>query len=262
MKTLKNVLITGVASGLGNATAKIFLSKGFKVIGIDLNPTRIQHENFIYYQADITDYPKIKRISEDLDSKGILIEILINNAGVFKFFPVTDTDGAKLEKYFGVNTIAPFHLIHCFLNDLSKQKGIVIQVSSENVKVHGIFQPYPASKVALEALSTAARQELKLMNVRMVLIRPGAIDTPLLNWEKYDDASSPYYPYLNRLFVKAMSQVSRPESPQKVANLIYRISQKKSPKRIFQINNSMIVVFLSLLPQRLQDWIMVKAVQK
>ena len=67
------VLITGTSSGIGRATARLFLENGHEVFGIDRNPSTINHSEYIHYIADI----RRAEILPDIEN----VEILINNAG-------------------------------------------------------------------------------------------------------------------------------------------------------------------------------------
>ena len=68
------VLITGTSSGIGLATANKFLNEGFEVIGIDINESKISHEKYIHFRADISEKKSLPEIKN--------IDILVNNAGV------------------------------------------------------------------------------------------------------------------------------------------------------------------------------------
>ena len=252
------VLITGAAKGLGRAIAKKFLESGWEVIGLDKASFDYSHDGLTVYDVDITDMGRLKQIRADLLDRKVTISVLVNNAGFFKFFPITDSDPVELERIFSVNALAPMQMINIFRDDLVANQGRVIQISSENVKLSGLFQPYPSSKIALESLSTAARQELKLLGVKLIMIRPGAIKTELLEWNH--PQSNTYRHYVDRFIRQANSKMSGSIPPEKVADLVHIAATTRKPKKIYNINHNRWLSVFSLLPGSLRDKIVTKMV--
>jgi NAD(P)-dependent dehydrogenase (short-subunit alcohol dehydrogenase family) len=247
------VLITGAAEGLGRATAVKFHDQGWTVIAIDINPTvNDLHKKGIHtFVADVTSEQALSQVAGEVHKKGLKVSVIINNAGIFEFLPITQADFNALQRIFMLNSLAPFLVIKTFLNDLSSTKGRVIQISSENVKLNGLFQPYPSAKIALEALSEGARQELKLLGVSLSIVRPGAIQTNLLNWKK--PVSTVYQKYIERLITQARARMSRVVSPDEVAELVLKVAKSGKPRHIYSINHNLWLAIFSKLPRRIRD---------
>ena len=256
------VLITGAAKGLGRAAAELFRSEGWNVVAIDMDESVLQiADEFIHtYVADVTSETEITKVAEQVREAGLSVTVIVNNAGIFEFLPITDTDFQSLQRIFNLNTLAPFLVIKCFLGDLTKNQGRVIQISSENVKLNGLFQPYPSSKIALEALSEGARQELSLMGISLCIIRPGAIKTDLLDWST--PISPVYQSYINRLVSQANERMGKVIAPEKVASLIYEVAKSKRPQYIYSINHNRFLAMFSRLPFRWRDRIVKSMISK
>jgi NAD(P)-dependent dehydrogenase (short-subunit alcohol dehydrogenase family) len=264
---LKTVLITGAASGLGAATAALFISNGYRVVSTDIIYKERKDErpglDWLIFPMDISSDESVKSVGIALKELGISIDILINNAGVFDLYPLTEIDTATLEKILQINTLGASRLIRAFLPDLIMNTGRVVQISSESVKFPGLFQPYQVSKISLEAYSRSVRQELALKGIQLVLVRPGAIKTGL-----YRELSSYENPIRNsrfdnefERFVKRTSKfVGRIMLPEQVAAKIFRAATVSNPKYIYRINNNPLLSFLSLLPDRFIDRMVVKMV--
>jgi NAD(P)-dependent dehydrogenase (short-subunit alcohol dehydrogenase family) len=137
----------------------------------------------------------------------------------------------------------------------------VIVVSSESYKIQAMFQPYMISKASLEAFCRSARQELALKGVKLTIIRPGAINTPLLNWMKTDESVERYPVFekeLKKSRKRSVKMVGRIIAPEKVAKKIFMAAFAANPKRVYRVNNSKLLTFISLLPISFLDWLMVK----
>lgn len=264
---MKTVLITGAASGLGAATAALFIRNGYRVVSTDIVYEEINDERpgaeSLIFPMDVSSYESVKRVGIALKELGISIDILINNAGVFDLYPLTEIDTATLVKILQINALGASRLIRAFLPDLMINNGRVIQISSESVKIPGLFQPYQVSKILLEAYSRSVRQELALKGIHLVLVRPGAIRTGL-----YKELASYENPIRNsrfdnefERFVKKTSKfVGRILRPEQVAVIIFRAATVSKPKYIYRINNNPLLSLLSLLPDRFMDRMVLKMV--
>jgi NAD(P)-dependent dehydrogenase (short-subunit alcohol dehydrogenase family) len=117
------------------------------------------------------------------------------------------------------------------------------------------------SKASLEAYCRVARQELALKGIRLSVIRPGAIRTPLLNWmdNPVDDRKYPVYTNeLKKSWAQSVKMVGRVTTPDKVAGIILKASESRRPKRIYRINNSVLLRFIALLPDCLTEKIIIR----
>jgi len=105
--------------------------------------------------------------------------VLVNNAGRGFYAPVEKIAPDDLSQLFELNVFAPLRLSQLALAELAKTQGTVVMMSS----IAGVVSAprmgaYAASKFALEALSMALRAEIADRNVKVVVIRPGPVDTP------------------------------------------------------------------------------------
>jgi len=251
-----NVLITGAARGIGKAIAQHFLKNGWSVVALDREKILYDDSNLRSFQIDITHKEQLHSVKRKLEGEKVSINLLINNAGYFKFLPITDSSSEELEHIFRVNTLAPFTLINLFRDDLVKNQGRIINMSSENVKLSGPFQPYPSSKIALESLSEAASQELSLLGVDLVVVQPGAVATDLLRWD--EPKSAVYSEFLTRFYKEAKSRMSSVIQPEHVARLVFRIAMSKSTRRVYKINHNPWLAVFSRMPRAIRERIIVR----
>jgi short-subunit dehydrogenase len=146
-----------------------------------------------------------------------------------------------------------------------EKNGKIIIVTSEVAP----FDPLPfnglynVSKTALDSYAQALRQELNLLNQKVITIRPGSIKTPLSDGSLTDTAKLSnntilYKKQANKFLKLTKKFMGKTVSPKKVGNLIVKIIEKKNPKIIYRINLNILLSLLNLLPKRIQCFIIKK----
>jgi 2,3-dihydro-2,3-dihydroxybenzoate dehydrogenase len=264
VKGQKTVLISGAAGGLGQALVRIFSGIGYRVIATDMEPSVLMVfkdlEDVISRKMDVTEPSAIKSIVDELDLSSTGLDILVSAAGIYDTYPVTEADTGLFKKMMEVNLLGTVNLIQGLLGPMIKKQGRVIVVTSESYKVQALFQPYMISKAALESYCRSARQELALKGIKLLIVRPGAIQTPLLKWMKAK-AETDKYPVFSEEYRKSyemsVKMVGSISSPDTVAETISRAATASHPKRIYRVNNSFLVNVVSWLPLALLDRIVV-----
>lgn len=257
------ILITGANGGLGRACIKMAEKLDIdRIIATDL--TLPKFNNCDNYQLDVSSEEDIKLLKAKLEKDNISVKYLINNAGIFNYFPISEATEELLDSIVKVNTYGPLFMISQFKSHLMENKGKVIQISSVSVKLPIFFMPYPNTKIALEAFSTSARQELKIVGVDLIIIRPGAMRTNLLEYMK--DIQNPiqhssYQKEFSKFTSLAKKEVGKIVEPEKVAQLIYKAIQSKNPKRIYSINKNRMIGLVLLFPLWLRDRLILRQVR-
>lgn len=255
-----NVLITGVASGIGKATKEYFINKGHIVYGIDISKVE-EKENFISFIGDITNENDLLKIKDKLTNNNIKFDLIINVAGIHKMASLIESNYSEIKKVIDINLLGTMLVNHTF-HSLLKEKGRIIIVTSEVAS----FDPLPfnglysVSKIALDSYSQALRQELNLLNQKVITIQPGAIETPLSNssligTEKLASNTILFKKQSKKFLNIVKKFMGKPIKPEKLAKLIYKSSIKRNPKIGYKIHHNFGLVLLSLLPKRLQCYI-------
>lgn len=261
----KLVFISGAAGGLGKVLVKEYANRGFQVIAADIETSELSIfrglDNVVTKNLDVTNLEQVKSLARDLqiDKRGL--DVLVCLAGIYNTYPVTEADPYLLKKIMAVNLLGAVSIVQCFLKPLIRNEGRVIVISSESYKIQALFQPYMISKAGLEAYCRVARQELALKGVKLVVIRPGAIHTPMLNWMKSTGDTGIYPVFSHELkkswdqSIKMVGNISRPEE---VTRKIIKASLVSKPKRIYRVNNNALLTLISLLPAGILDRIIIK----
>jgi NAD(P)-dependent dehydrogenase (short-subunit alcohol dehydrogenase family) len=262
---MKNhILITGAANGLGKALAEIFAENNL-VFAVDVDADVIENyknkKSVFPFIMDVTDEDSIHQTFLKIKKITTRIDILINNAGISGFYPLLEASEKQIQQIDQINTFGPYRITKEFFPLLLEARGKVINLSSESVKFPTLFQPYPASKIAMEGLMKSVGQELFLKGIQTTFIRPGAIKTRMLeelHSLKKEKANSMFKEEFDQFIVKAPKREGRPKEPEYIAHRIYRISQKKKLKHIYRINNNPLLDLASVLPSGLVNRMMKK----
>jgi NAD(P)-dependent dehydrogenase (short-subunit alcohol dehydrogenase family) len=177
----KVVLITGAASGIGNASAKLFAEEGWHVIGVDLN--YIPDSNGIHHfiRANVAEMADSKRFFCEIADEEGHINALVNNAAIQICKPFMETSSADWDMLMRSNLTSAYLTVRHAYPLLRINGGSIINISS----VHGIatsinIAAYAASKGALISLTRAMAIEFARDNIRVNSVLPGAVDTPML----------------------------------------------------------------------------------
>jgi NAD(P)-dependent dehydrogenase (short-subunit alcohol dehydrogenase family) len=256
----RNVFISGAGGGLGRALVHEFYGLGFHVIAADIDQSKLSAfvgiGGITCVHLDVTDSNAVGKACKDLLPGDSGLDILVSQAGIYDTFPLTEENPELFRHIMEINLFGTVNLIHNLLRPLIRQKGRVIVVSSESYKVQALFQPYMISKAALEAYCLTARQELALKGVKLSVIRPGAMKTPLLNWMK-NPPDPGKFPLFEKELLASWNQsskiVGKVITPETVAKLVAKASLTSHPKRNYRINNSLTVKLVALLPKALLD---------
>ncbi len=180
--TQPTVCITGVAGGIGSATARVFSAAGWFVYGVDRRDTPNLPGVDGFICADISNEQDSQRIFETINNQHGKLDSLVNNAAVQVAKPLVETTPDEWDMVMNANLRAVYLAIQRSY-DLLKAAGraSIVNVSSVHaVQTSANIAAYAASKGALLALSRALSIELAPDNIRVNAILPGAVDTHML----------------------------------------------------------------------------------
>lgn len=168
-----NILITGASSGIGKSTYEL-LKKDYNVIGISRNGPDL----FL----DLRNVENIKKIREFLIEKSLKIDVLINNMGNAYVKPFSSNQVEEIEEQIDLNLKSHILITKLLIENIN-ENGIIINIGSIASKIaFENWAVYSASKFGIKGFSNALRKELSKKNIRVSLIMPGAVWTPI--WER------------------------------------------------------------------------------
>ncbi len=240
----KTVLITGAAGGLGSALVRRFREEGWRIIATDYNDLSMAWmlgcREIMVLPMDVTSDESVRAAFLRIREQGIPIDLVINNAGVDRYFPLSEAPVSRFREVFEVNVFGAYRVNQTFLPVIRRPGGRIIQVSSESLNLTMPFMPYPLSKKLAEGYSRALRQELRFLGIDVMIVRPGAIRTPLLQTVSTLDPADEGWrlagPF-TRFASAAPGRIGRTLTPEKAADFIHRKALVKNPAAVYRINN-------------------------
>lgn len=186
-------VVTGASSGIGRATAVLLAKQGFHVLaGVRRaeDAAELRTDGVEPVILDVTDTEQVREVAALVgdDPEDRPIGVLVNNAGIAVSAPVEMIPMQEWRRQFEVNFFGQVAMIQALLPALLRAQGRIVNVSSIGGRVVGpMFGAYGGSKFALEAMSDALRREVGRLGVKVVLIEPGTVATPI--WGKGLDTS-------------------------------------------------------------------------
>lgn len=177
----KNVLITGVAGGIGKATAKAFSDGGWKVIGIDKHNIDVPLNNVCFFKGDISDSSSSKELFKEVGKIVDKLDAIINNAAVQICKPLLKMDIYEWDSVMATNVRSIYLTVRDAYNLMLKPGGAIVNLGS----VHAIatsnnIAAYAGSKGAVMSLTRALAIELAKDGIRVNAVLPGAVETEML----------------------------------------------------------------------------------
>lgn len=185
------VVITGASTGIGRACALHLVGLDYQVfagVRTDKDAESLQRESarrITPLLMDVTDEASVRAAADAVaaargDSG---LSGLVNNAGIVVSGPLEFLPASEIRKQFEVNVVGQITVIRAFLPLLRKASGRIVNMSSISGRIALPFLgPYSASKFALEAITDSLRIELLPWGIKVSVIEPGAVKTPI--WKK------------------------------------------------------------------------------
>jgi len=182
MSNSKVVVITGVSSGIGRATAAKFAQRGCRVFGTVRNLARTQPIAGVeLIQMDVRDEASVQRGFETIIAQAKRIDVLVNSAGVALLGATEETSVAEAQTLFDTNVFGILRTTQAVLPHMRAQRsGRIVNISSVVGFLPAPYMGlYSASKHAVEGMSETLDHEVRKFGIRVVLVEPSFTKTSL-----------------------------------------------------------------------------------
>jgi NAD(P)-dependent dehydrogenase (short-subunit alcohol dehydrogenase family) len=223
-------LVTGTSSGIGLATAVALARAGHTVAatmrnldgGAEIRNIAAAEKLPIHLAVlDVDDDASVRDGFARIVAEHGPIDVLVNNAGIPGASVVEETTIDRFRQVMETNFFGALRCIKAVIPDMRERRhGTIVNVTSVAGRVAlASHSSYAASKWALEALSESLAQEMRLFNVRVVIVEPGVIATPISTRAPAPAAES-LYPFRKRLMATFAASRAKPIPPSVVADAI------------------------------------------
>lgn len=182
----KTAVIIGGSSGMGLATAKLFVEEGAYVFITGRRETELEKakaaigRNVATVQGDLADLADLDRLFATVKAAKGGLDTLVVSAGYGVIAPISAVTPEIFDKTFGINVRGTFFAVQKAIPILKDGATITFIGSSLHIKGIPYYIAYSATKAALRSLSRSLAAELKDRGIRVNTLSPGAVETTLL----------------------------------------------------------------------------------
>jgi short-subunit dehydrogenase len=249
------VLVTGAASGIGAELCRLFGRHGSHIVlvdksqsGLEKMSTELEHRfgsQTISLVYDLSLQQTPEEIFRQLQTAGIKIDVLVNNAGFGVYGNFWETDPARDKALVNVNIMAPMLLTKLFLPGMvHRRRGRILNVGSVSGFLASPYaSTYYSSKAWLLSFSQGVATSLRGSGVSVTVVCPGPTYTAF-NWHNAENGSAP--PARKKLQMEASD----------VALQAYRGMRRGQMVVIPGISNQGLALFAKLLPRKFALWLL------
>lgn len=280
LRAVKSVLVTGASTGIGRATALHLDAAGWRVFaGVRKEPDaeslrQAGSERLMPLMLDVTDAAQIaaaaERIGAEVGTDGL--DGLVNNAGIAVPGPLETLPVDDFRRQIEVNLTAHVAVTQAMLPAIRAARGRIVFITSIGGRMaFPMFGAYHAAKFGLEAVGDVFRQELRPWGIRVAIVEPGSIATPI--WERGDaevDAiaervgggHAELYGEASATFREVARKTGeRGIPPERVAAKVEHALTARRPRARYLVGADAHGQALAakLLPDRLLDWVVARA---
>lgn len=185
MSDKKTAIITGAGGGIGSGLVEGFLKQGYKVVATSLNTSRslTASPTLVLVDGDIGKQETAAKAAEAAINRFGTIDVLVNNAGIFRVKPFTDFTTEDFNALVSTNLLGFLYITQLAVTQMLKQKsGNVVTISAELVD-----QPFTGEKASvsmmtkggLNAVTRSLAIEYAKDGIRFNAVAPGVVDSPM-----------------------------------------------------------------------------------
>ena len=268
--TARSVFVTGASTGIGRAIVEYLAARGDHLF-VGARSDRALGElgrlrNVVPVRLDVTQAGSVAAAVARVRGLTGTLDALVNNAGSVVAGPLMDVTPEAMSAQLEVNLVGVHRVTRAFFPLLLAAKGHVVNISSTGGRVALPFMgPYVASKFGLEAFSDSLRRELAPCGVKVSVIQPGAIRTPIGDKTDPHDArlDGSIFAARARAFGRLMLERARTggRPPATIARAVYQVLGSRRPRPRYLVTEANLMTRIAgLLPDRWLDFAISRAI--
>jgi len=197
--TQTTAIVTGAARGIGLATTKLFVSKGYRVAMVDRDKAELKTaaadlENVLGVNCDVSQEDQVNTMVQNVLQWSGRIDVLVNNAGVADFAAIQDTTFERWQTVMRTNLDGVFLCSQAALDALRESRGCIVNIASiSGLRASTLRVAYGTSKAAVIHLTKQQAAELGEWGIRVNCVAPGPVKTKLAAAVHTPDIVSAYH---------------------------------------------------------------------
>ena len=256
-------LVTGAAGGMGAAICRKLTEAGDRVWGLDISLPK-ETCPWTLIRADLTAQPEVEAALDRIRQEAGELEGIVHTAGIYDLASLAEVEESRFRRDFDVNLFAAYRVNRAFL-PLLRPGGRILIVTSELAPLDPLpfTGIYGVTKAALEKYACSLRMELQLLGYKVIVLRPGAVKTPLLpesvaRLEEFCRDTALYRMPGDRFRRIVERTETRSISPEMLARTAMKAMKCKRPRLTYNVNRNLPLRLLSAMPQRMQLYIILR----
>ena len=202
---MKRILVTGSSRGIGKSICYKFLESNYEVIGLSRGEPTIQHKNYTHHGVDASSAAKLLSLCEKIGR----IDILVNNAAIFKYKDFSSMNLGDISEMIDINLKGPIFTTGVFLPYINNNGRIFFINSVAGLEQLENQSVYCATKHGLTGFAGVLGKELQDRGIKVTSIHPGGVNTPM--W----DTNVKFHDKLDQLL-----------KPKDISDMVYFITQQ------------------------------------
>lgn len=181
----KVAIVTGATSGIGLATAKVYLKEGAKVVLTGRSQEKLDAlkdeltGNYLLVKAEAASTADSRALIDQTVNAFGKIDVLFLNAGVFRLESIDGLTEEIFDEVYNINIRGPLFTVKAAYDQLNEGASVIFNTSVVNIKGFAGMTAYSSSKAALRSVTRTLAAELGPKQIRVNAIAPGPIETPI-----------------------------------------------------------------------------------
>lgn len=240
-------LVTGATSGIGYELAKVFAQNGYNLVIVARSSDELQAKaqefssqygiEAIPIAKDLFEGNAAFELYEEVKAKGIVVNVLVNDAGQGVYGPFIETDLQRQLQIIQLNVVSLTTLTYLFLKDMvARNEGKILQLGSVVSELPATLQSvYGGTKAYVLSFTEALINEVKDTNVTLTVLQPGATDTDFFNKAGAQNS-------------KMVEDKSKLSDPADVAKDAYEALMKGDDKVVSGFKNKVQIAMSNIIP--------------
>jgi NAD(P)-dependent dehydrogenase (short-subunit alcohol dehydrogenase family) len=226
-------LVTGASSGVGQATASLLASRGFRVFGTSRNPSGEATAGVEMLPLDVRDDASVAACVAGVTARAGRLDLLVNNAGFEQAGALEELSLEEARAQFETNFFGVVRMVKEVLPILRGQRsGRIINLSSlAGLAAAPFMGMYSASKFAVDGYTEALRLEVSPLGILVSQVEPGWLHTPMMGHRKSSVRTiGDYDQWRGRAYAAVRAAEEKGPGPELVAETIVRIAGSRRPR--------------------------------